>query len=69
MPWSVTIIRAGGILVASVLLFVLIPDRLLAFLATRIVPGWRDFLMLLYWGAAFVLGCWLFVRLQGEPSQ
>jgi hypothetical protein len=69
MTWPAASIRAGIILVASVILFVLVPDRLLAYLSTRIVPGWRDFLMLLYWGAAFVLGCWLFVRLQREPSQ
>jgi hypothetical protein len=68
MPWSVASIRAAGILVASLLLFVLIPDRLLAFLARRIVPEWRDLLMLLYWGVAFVIGCWVFVRLQREPS-
>jgi hypothetical protein len=68
MRWSVASIRAAGILVASLLLFVLIPDRLLAFLATRIVPWWRDLLMLLYWGVAFVIGCWVFVRLQREPS-
>jgi hypothetical protein len=64
MTWPAASIRAVIVLVASVILFVLVPDRLLAYLSTRIVPGWRDFLMLLYWGAAFVVGCWLFVRLQ-----
>jgi hypothetical protein len=64
MTWPAASVRAMVVLVASVILFVLVPDRLLAYLSTRIVPGWRDFLMLLYWGAAFVVGCWLFVRLQ-----
>jgi hypothetical protein len=64
MTWPVASIRAAVVLVASIVLFVVVPDRLLAYVSTRIVPGWRDFLMLLYWGAAFVLGCWLFVRLQ-----
>jgi hypothetical protein len=68
MSWSVASARAGIILVASVILFVIVPDRLLAYLSTRIVPGWRDFLMLLYVGAAFVIGCWVFVRLQTEPT-
>jgi len=66
MTWPVASVRAAIILVSSVALFMIVPDRLLAFLSTRIVPGWRDFLMLLYWGAAFVFGCWLFVRLQRE---
>jgi hypothetical protein len=64
MTWPAASVRAMVVLVASVILFVLVPDRLLAYLSTRIVPGWRDFLMLLYWGAAFVVGCWVFVRLQ-----
>jgi hypothetical protein len=64
MTWLVASVRAAVVLVASVVLLVVIPDRLLAYLSTRIVPGWRDFLMLLYWGAAFVVECWLFVRLQ-----
>jgi hypothetical protein len=67
MSWGVASIRAGIILALSLLLFVIVPDRLLGYLATRIVPGWRDCLMLLYWAAAFVVGCWLFVRLQREP--
>jgi hypothetical protein len=69
MTWPVASARAVVVLVASVVLFVLVPDRLLTYLSTRIVPGWRDFFMLLYWGAAFVVGCWLFVRVQrGRPA-
>jgi hypothetical protein len=66
MTWSVASGRAAVMLLASVLLLVVVPDRLLAYLSTRIVPGWRDFLMVLYIAAAFVVTCWLFVRLQRE---
>jgi hypothetical protein len=69
MTWPAATFRAAIVLVASLILFVAIPDRLLAYLSTRIVPGWRDFLMLAYWGVAFVVGCWVFVRLQrGRPA-
>jgi hypothetical protein len=68
MTWPVATIRAAIVLVASVVMFVVVPDRLLGYLSTRIVPEWRDFLMLLYSGVAFVVGCWLFVRLQRGRS-
>jgi hypothetical protein len=68
MTWTAASVRAGLVLVVSVLLLAVVPDRLLAYLATRIVPAWRDFLMLLYWAAAFVIGCWVFVRVQRDRS-
>jgi hypothetical protein len=66
--WIEASVRAAIVLGASALLFVVVPDRLLGYLATRVVPGWRDFLMLLYLGAAFVFTCWLFVRAQRGRS-
>jgi hypothetical protein len=68
MKWTVATVRAALMLVASILLFVLIPDRLLAYISTRIVPRWRDLLMVVYMTVAFVFACWLFVRLQREPA-
>jgi hypothetical protein len=68
MSWRVAVIRAAVMLLAGVLLFAIVPDRLLSYLSTRIVPGWRDFLMLVYVGVAFVVACWLFVVLQRDRA-
>jgi hypothetical protein len=50
--------------VAAFVLFVLLPNQLLAYLSLHIVPRWRDFMMGVYLVGAFVVGCWMFVRLQ-----
>jgi hypothetical protein len=63
--WWSAIARAAIVLVVSVVLFVIVPDRLLAYLSLHLVPLWRDFAMLAYTGIAFVVGCIVFVRLQG----
>jgi hypothetical protein len=52
-------------LVIAVLLFVAVPDRLLAYLSLHIVPFWRDVAMICYTGLAFVAACVVFVRAQG----
>lgn len=57
--------RSAVMLVLAAILFVVVPDRLLGYLALHIVPFWRDVLMLVYSVAAFILGCVVFVRLQG----
>jgi len=66
MTWGEAILRGVAVLVIAAVLYVAVPNRLLGYLALHIVPLWRDALMVVYWGAAFVLGCWLFVRLQGR---
>ena len=58
MTWWVAVVRGVAILIVAALLYVAIPDRLLAYLSLHIVPFWRDVLMLVYWGVAFGLGCW-----------
>jgi hypothetical protein len=63
--WGSAFIRAAIVLVISVVLFVVVPDRLLAYLSLHLVPLWRDLAMLAYTAAAFVVGCLIFVRLQG----
>jgi hypothetical protein len=68
MTWSVASGRAAIIVVASLLLFAIVPDRLLGYLSTRVVPRWRDLLMVVYLAAAFVVSCWLFMRLQRERA-
>jgi hypothetical protein len=64
MTWGGAALRALGILVAAFVLFVLLPNQLLAYLSLHIVPRWRDFMMGVYLVGAFVVGCWMFVRLQ-----
>jgi hypothetical protein len=64
MSWGAAALRAVGVIVVAVALFVLVPDRLLAYLSLHIVPFWRDVLMVGYVGIAFVLACWIFVRAQ-----
>jgi hypothetical protein len=64
ITWGGATWRAAAALVAAVALFVVVPDRLLAYLSLHIVPFWRDVLMVCYVGLAFVLACWTFVRLQ-----
>jgi hypothetical protein len=66
--WGTAIVRAVVVLVATAVLFVIVPDRLLAYLTVHLVPFWRDALMLLYVAVAFVAGCVLFVRLQGART-
>jgi hypothetical protein len=66
--WGSAIGRAAIVLVASVVLFVVVPDRLLAYLSLHLVPLWRDLAMLTYTAVAFVAGCIVFVRLQGARS-
>ena len=65
MTWWAAGARAAGMLVVAILFFVLVPDRLLAYLSLHIVPFWRDVLMLCYAGVAFAIACVVFVRAQG----
>jgi len=61
-------LRAAGLaavmLVASYLLYVLVPNDLLSYLSLHTSPRNRDLLVTLWWVAALGFGCWLFVRLQ-----
>jgi hypothetical protein len=51
-------------LIASGIVFLVIPDRLLGYLSVHLVPTARDLLIALWWAIALVFACWLFVRLQ-----
>jgi hypothetical protein len=48
----------------SYLVFVLIPNALIAYLTTRLTPTGRDLLVVGWWVLAFLLSCLVFVRLQ-----
>jgi hypothetical protein len=67
--WGGAALRAALILVLSFVGFVIVPDRLLAFLATRVEPMPRDALVLLWVVAFFVVLTRTFVALQRrEPT-
>ncbi len=61
--------RAALVLILSFLGFVLIPNRLVAYLSLHVVPRTRDALVLLWVIAFFVFMSWLFVRLQGGEGR
>ena len=62
--WLRAAIGASVMIVLSFVAFVLVPNTLLGYLSTRVVPTWRDMIVVTYWMAAFVGCCWVFVRLQ-----
>jgi hypothetical protein len=57
-------LRAALILVLSIVGFMIVPDRLLTFLATRVEPTLRDALVLLWNVVFFVVLVKVFVSLQ-----
>jgi hypothetical protein len=64
--WGPAILKAAILLALSWIGFLFVPNRLLAYLATRVTPHPRDLLVTL-WVAAFFVGMsFLFVALQKE---
>jgi hypothetical protein len=62
--WVAAAVRAVIMLVVSVVVFALVPERLLTYLAIRVSPSVRDALVVLWWAVALVATLALFVRLQ-----
>ena len=62
--WGKSAIRASIMLVVSFVVLIVIPDRLIAFLAPRVTPSSRDWLIVAWVTLSFVGLCWLFVVLQ-----
>ncbi|MDP9300502.1 MAG: hypothetical protein M3P43_06365, partial [Actinomycetota bacterium] len=60
---------AVGMLLASFVLLVLVPNQLLSYVSRHAAPTQRDLLVSLWWVAAFLFCCWLFVRLQRRKSE
>ncbi len=58
------IVRAAILLILSFVGFVIVPDRMQAYLSLHVVPRTRDGLVLLWVMAFFLFMCWMFVRLQ-----
>jgi hypothetical protein len=62
--WGAAILGAAGMLLLSFLLFVLIPNSLMGYLATRMTPNGRDLVVVAWWALAFPVSCVVFIRLQ-----
>ena len=67
--WLRAVGLAALMLLASYLLFVLVPNNLLSYLSLHASPRNRDLLVSLWWVLAFGFGCWLFVRLQQTKAR
>jgi hypothetical protein len=68
MNWVTAAVRAAVVLIASVIVFIVVPDRVLAYLSLHVAPGVRDLLVTLWILVAFVGVAWLFVRMQRERT-
>lgn len=66
MTWGEALLRAAVLLVASVVVFLVVPDRLIAWLSLHVAPRLRDLLVTLWTAVAFVGVAYLFVRLQRD---
>ena len=62
--WASATWKAALVLVAALVGLVVVPDRLLAFLSTRVTPRLRDLIVAAFAVLAFVLLSLAFVRLQ-----
>jgi hypothetical protein len=64
--WGRAFVRATVLLVASVVVFLVVPDRLIAWLSLHVAPRLRDLLVTLWTAVALVGVAYLFVRLQRD---
>jgi hypothetical protein len=62
--WVPALAKAAIFLALSWIGFLFVPNRLLAFLTTRVTPHARDALVTLWVTAFFIAMSWLFVALQ-----
>jgi hypothetical protein len=67
--WGGALARAAIVLIASFLGFVIVPDRLLNYLATRAVPRTRDGLVVLWVVVFFVAMSYGFVAVQRKRAR
>lgn len=62
--WRSAFGRATILLAVSVVVFLIVPDRLIAYLSLHVAPASRDALVTLWTAIAFVLVAYLLIRLQ-----
>jgi hypothetical protein len=64
MTWGRAAVRAIFMLLASVVVFAVVPGYLLSYLTIRTGATMRDLLVTGWWAGALLFALWLFVRLQ-----
>ena len=62
--WVRALIAAAIMVVLTFVTLVLVPNTLLGYLTTRVVPTWRDLIVVTWWVLAFIGCSVVFVRLQ-----
>lgn len=67
--WGDALVRAALVLIASFVGFVIVPNWLVTYLATRAVPRTRDGLVVLWVVVFFVAMCYGFVALQQKREK
>lgn len=67
--WAGALARAAIVLIASFVGFVIVPDRLVSYLATRVVPRTRDGLVVLWVVVFFLALSYGFVALQRKRER
>jgi hypothetical protein len=63
--WDGAALRGLAAVVLSLIMFIVIPDRLVTYLSRHVIPAARDLIVLAWVTFAFLCMCWAFVRLQG----
>jgi hypothetical protein len=66
--WDGAALRALAAVLLSLLMFIVIPDRIVTYLSRHVVPAARDLIVLAWVTFAFLFMCWAFVRLQGRRN-
>ncbi len=67
--WGTAIAKGVGMFLACVVLLVILPDRLVTYLAIRTSPTRRDLAVVAVWMVSFVICCWLFVKIQPRAGR
>lgn len=67
--WGAASLKAGVALVVAVVGFMVIPDRLLAYLSLHVRPRVRDTLVSLWFVAFFLALSWTFVAIQRKRGR
>ena len=62
--WTRALIASAVMVVLTFVSLVLIPNTLLGYLTTRVVPTWRDLIVVTWWVLAFIGCAVVFVGLQ-----
>jgi hypothetical protein len=67
--WDRAALWALVLVVLSVLVFIVIPDRAITYLSKHVAPTARDLVIVTWIAVAFLAMCWVFVRLQGTSRR